>query len=353
MSNWMDSKPLGFVIVGSGMIAGVHAQAINAVEGARLVGVVSRSAERGAEFASRHGAEVVTATVEEMVARSDVDVVCVTTPSGAHLEPTLAAIAAGKHLVVEKPLEINVARIDTMLAAATAAGVQIMPIFQNRFSAGAIAVKQAVEAGRFGRMTLASCYVKWWRAETYYTGSPWKGTRQMDGGGATMNQAIHGVDLLQWLAGQPEQVMAMKTRRVHLGIEVEDTATAVVQFAGGALGTIEASTASWPGWALRIELCGENGAVRMEDGVITAWQFKDEQPEDEAMRQGEASQLGSGSSNPSGISTVGHELQIRDMVASIREGRAPKIAGREGRHAVALIEALYASADSGQRVAVG
>ena len=232
----MDSKPLGFAIVGSGMIAGVHAQAIKTVDGARLVGVVSRSLERGREFAAKHGAVVVTATVEEMVAREDVDVVCVTTPSGAHLEPTLAAIAAGKQLVVEKPLEISLARIDAMLDAAQKKGVEIMPIFQNRFSAGALAVKAAMDAGRFGRMTLASCYVKWWRDEAYYTGSPWKGTKKMDGGGATMNQAIHGVDLLQWLAGKPEEVMAMKTRRVHTGIEVEDTAVAVVQFAGGALG---------------------------------------------------------------------------------------------------------------------
>ncbi len=352
LTRGMSSKPLGFAIVGSGMIAGVHAQAISAVDGARLVGVVSRSAERGAEFAARHGAEVVTPTVEEMVARPDVDVVCITTPSGAHLEPALAAIAAGKHLVVEKPLEITVARIDTMLAAAEKAGVLIMPIFQNRFSAGAIAVKAAVAAGRFGRMTLASCYVKWWRDETYYTGSPWKGTRQMDGGGATMNQAIHGVDLLQWLAGAPEQVTAMKTRRVHAGIEVEDTAAAVVQFAGGALGTIEASTAAWPGWSLRLELCGETGSVRIEDGVVTQWQFKNEAPGDAEIRKGGSAELGSGASNPSGISTAGHELQIGDLVAALREGRAPQIVGRDGRPAVALIEAMYKSSESGQTVAI-
>lgn len=349
----MDTKPLGFAIVGSGMIAGVHAQAINTVEGAHLVGVVSRSPERGREFAARHGAKVVTATIEEMVAKEEVDVVCVTTPSGAHLEPALAAIAAGKQLVVEKPLEISLERIDTMLNAAAKKGVVIMPIFQNRFSAGALAVKAAVDAGRFGRMTLASCYVKWWRDETYYTGSPWKGSRLMDGGGATMNQAIHGVDLLQWLAGEPKEVMAMKTRRVHTGIEVEDTAVAVVQFASGALGTIEASTAAWPGWSLRIELCGEQGSVRLEDGAITEWKFREEQPGDDVWQNGGPAELGSGASNPSGISTTGHEMQIREMVSAIRESRAPQIAGQEGRPAVALIEALYQSADTGKRIALG
>ena len=161
------------------MIAGVHAQAINAVKGARLVGVVSRSLERGRALADAHGAEIVTATVEEMAARSDVQVLCVTTPSGAHLEPALAAIKHGKHLVVEKPLEVSVKRVDEMLTAAEAINVRIMPIFQSRFSSGAKAVKAAIDAGRFGRMTLASCYVKWFREKTYYTGSSWKGTLKL------------------------------------------------------------------------------------------------------------------------------------------------------------------------------
>lgn len=349
----MDSKALGFAIVGSGMIAAVHARAINAVEGARLVGVVSRSTERGRALAEAHGAEVVTETVEEMAARSDVQVLCVTTPSGAHLEPALAAIKHGKHLVVEKPLEVSVARVDEMLAAAEAIKLRVMPIFQSRFSTGAQAVKAAIDAGRFGRMTLASCYVKWFREETYYTGSSWKGSLKLDGGGAVINQAIHGVDLLQWFAGLPEEVCAMKTRRVHVGIEAEDTAAAVLRFPGGALGTIEASTAAWPGWSQRIELCGEKGAIRLEDGVITEWQFKEEQPEDEVLRQGGGAELGSGASNPGGISIEGHVRQIQDMVDAINEGRPLKIRGPEGRNAIALIEALYASAETGRPVQVG
>ncbi|MCC5024065.1 MAG: Gfo/Idh/MocA family oxidoreductase [Candidatus Synoicihabitans palmerolidicus] len=226
----MSTQPLGFAIVGTGMIAGVHAQAINAVSGARLVGVVSRSAERGPAFAGTHGAEVITATVEEMVAREDVDVLCVTMPSGAHLEPALAAIRAGTHVVVEKPLEATTERADEIAAAAQAAGVRLAPIFQNRFSEGARTVKAAVEAGRLGRLAMAGCYVKWFRTEEYYQGSPWKGTLKMDGGGTVMNQAIHGVALLQWLAGLPEDVAAFTTRRVHTGIEAEETAVACCAF---------------------------------------------------------------------------------------------------------------------------
>jgi len=346
----MSTQPLGFAIVGTGMIAGVHAQAINAVAGARLVGVVSRSPDKGPAFAAQHGAAVVTATVEEMVARDDVHVLNVTTPSGAHLEPALAAIAAGRHVVVEKPLEATTARADQLLAAAAAAGVRVAPIFQNRFSQGARTVKAAIDAGRLGRLATAGCYVKWFRSEDYYRGSPWKGTLRLDGGGAVMNQAIHGVDLLQWFAGLPEEVCALKTRRVHTGIEAEDTAVAVMRLPGGAFGTIEATTAAWPGWALRIELCGENGSIRMEDGQITEWQFRDEQPGDEAIRAAGSAELGSGASNPAGISIEGHKRQIEDLVAAIRDDRPLTIDGPEARKAVALITALYASGDTGQPV---
>ena len=348
----MNSKPLGFAIVGTGMIAGVHARAINAVEGAKLVGVVSRDQARAQAFEEKHGGEVITATVAEMASREDVHVLCITTPSGAHLEPALAAIAGGKHVVIEKPLEVSVARVDEMLTAAAAADVRIMPIFQSRFSTGARTVKAALEAGRLGRMTLASCHVKWFREKTYYTGSPWKGTLKLDGGGAVMNQGIHGVDLLQWFAGLPTEVTAMKTRRVHTGIEAEDTAAAVLRFPDGALGTIEASTAAWPGWSLRIELCGERGSIRLEDGVITEWKFQEEVPDDERVRRGGSAELGSGASNPSGISIEGHVRQIEEMVAAIRESRPLTIQGPDGRNAVALIEALYASAESGRPVRV-
>ncbi len=348
----MTQRNLGFGIVGTGMIAGVHAQAIAAVEGARLVGVVSRSAERGGDFIAKHGGEVVAATVEELLAQPGIDVFCVTTPSGAHLEPALAAIAAGKHLVVEKPIEITTARVDELLDAAAKAGVRVAPIFQQRFSEGAQALKVAIEAGRFGRLTSAGCYVKWFREESYYTGSNWKGTVKFDGGGAVMNQGIHGVDLLQWLVGLPEEVMGYTTRRVHQGIEVEDTAVASLRFPDGALGTIEATTAAWPGWAMRIEICGENGSARLEDGVITEWKFRNES-EDDADSTGGDSALGSGAANPAGISIEGHRRQIADMVAAVSEDRPLAIDGPAARNAVALINALYASAASGRPERVG
>lgn len=352
MSASSASSPLGFGIVGLGMISHFHAQAIADVRGAKLVGIVSRDAAKAAEFAEKHRVPFRTSNRDELLARPDVHVVCVTTPSGAHLEPALAAIRAGKHVVIEKPIEITTQRADELLDAATKAGVRVAPIFQARFGDGARTVKRALEAGRFGRLVLASAYVKWHRAASYYTG--WKGTAQLDGGGALINQAIHAVDQLQWFAGMPAEVAAFKTRRVHTGIESEDTVAAVLRFANGALGAIEASTALWPGWSRRIELCGEHGSVVLEDDRLARWEFREAGPEDEKIgAANQANALGSGASNPSAISTEGHRRQLQDLVDALREGRAPALDGREGRKAVALVRAIYESAESGRPVKLG
>jgi UDP-N-acetyl-2-amino-2-deoxyglucuronate dehydrogenase len=346
------SSPLGFAIVGTGMIANYHAQAIAQTPGARLVGVVSRSSDKGPAFAAKHGIPVLTTTVEEMVARPDVHVLNVTTPSGAHLDPALTAVRAGKHVVVEKPLEITPARCDQIIAAAEKAGVKVAAIFQGRFGDGAQKVKAALDAGRLGRMVLASAYVKWHRTADYYK-TAWKGTWELDGGGALMNQAIHGVDLLQWFAGLPVEVSGRFARRVHTGIQADDTTVATLQFPDGALGAIEASTALWPGWSRRIELCGEHGSIALEDDTLVKWDFAKPEPGDEAIRNAKRDDaLGSGAGNPAGISIAGHLRQITDLVEAIRDNRPPAIGAREGRKAVALIHAIYESAKSGKAVRV-
>lgn len=346
----MSDSPLGFAIVGTGMIAGYHAQAIAETPGAKLVGVVSRSPDRGGPFATKYNIPVIAATVEEMVARPDVHVVTVTTPSGGHLDPALVAIRAGKHVIVEKPLEITPDRADQLIRAANQAGVKVAAIFQGRFGSGAQKVKAAIDAGRFGRLVLASAYIKWHRTTEYYK-TAWKGTWALDGGGALMNQAIHGVDLLQWFAGLPTEVFGRFTRRVHTAIQADDTTVATLQFPDGALGTIEATTAAWPGWSRRIELCGELGSICLEDDHITRWDFVKPEPGDDVIRNMPRNDaLGSGAGVPSGISLAGHLRQIGDLVAAIRENRAPAIDGREGRKAVALVHAIYESAKAGKPV---
>ena len=340
------SRPLGFGIIGIGMIAEFHAQALAHVSGARLVGVASRDLAKAQSFAQKQGAVFATADVAELASHPDVDVICITTPSGAHLEPALIAIRAGKHVVVEKPIEITLERTDQLLRAAREAGVKVAAIFQARLGSGAMAVKAAIDEGRFGRLVLASAYVKWSRTAAYYTG--WKGTLALDGGGAVINQAIHAIDLLQWFAGMPAEVFCFKTRRVHERIEAEDTASAALKFASGALGTIEASTAAFPGWQRRLEICGEHGSVVLENDEITHWDFRENRPGDEAMRvRNDSAELGSGASAPNAISFIGHQHQLQNLVDSIRNETPLTVDGHEARKTVAIVRALYDSADRG------
>ena len=338
-----SSPTLGFGIVGLGMVAEFHAQAIAALNGAKLVGVASRHTSKVSDFAAKHHVPFHTTDLAALLARPEVDIVCITTPSGAHLEPSLAAIRAGKHLVIEKPIEITLARTDEILRAAEAAGVRIAPIFQNRFGEGARSVKAGLDAGRLGRLVLTSTYVKWHRTAQYYT--PPRGHYANDGGGAVMAQAIHGLDLLQWFVGLPAEVFAWKTRRVHTGIEVEDTAVAALKFPGGALGAFEASTALWPGWSRRHELCGEHGSIVLEDDRIARWEFRELRPEDDTIRTSQSSTLGSGASIPSAISPEGHRRQLQDFVDAIRANRPHALDGCEGRKAVAFVCAIYDSAE--------
>lgn len=347
----MKETPIGFGIIGTGAIADFHAKAIAATAGAKLVGVFNRTESNARRFAATHRIDHVAASVAELVARDDIHAVCITTPSALHREPALQAIRAGKHVMIEKPIDATVEGTDEILAAAQRAGVWVGSIFQARFGEGARALKHALDSGRFGRLVLCSAYVKWNRVPEYYTG--WKGKLDEDGGGAVINQAIHAIDLLQWFAGMPSEVFAFSTRRVHTNIESEDTACASLRFANGALGCIEASTAIWPGWSRRIEICGENGSAAMDDDDIARWEFRDSQPQDAAIRAArESSAMGSGASAPMAIRFEGHLRQMQDFVAAIRERRPPSIDGREARKAVVLVRAIYDSAACGRVVRI-
>ncbi|MEO8062928.1 MAG: Gfo/Idh/MocA family oxidoreductase [Pseudomonadota bacterium] len=341
-------ETLGFGFIGAGAIANFHAQAVAASTGGRLVGVVSRRRVTAEAFAQLHEIGFAGDNVNELLKQPGLDAVCITTPSALHLEPALQAIRAGKHLMIEKPLDATVAGTDQILREAENAGVRVGSIFQARFGDAARALKAAVDAGRFGRMVLASCYVKWNRTAEYYNG--WKGKLSEDGGGALINQAIHGVDLLQWFAGMPVEVFAWTTQRVHK-IESEDTCVAALKFGSGAFGTLEASTALWPGFSRRIEICGENGSAVMEDDDIASWEFRVPQPGDEKLRATrESGSMGSGAAAPMAIKNEGHVRQIQDFIDGIREQRPFFIEGKEARKAVALVRAVYDSAATGKPV---
>jgi predicted dehydrogenase len=350
-----SSQPLGAVIVGCGMIARFHARALAEVPDTQLVGLASRSQVSARKMADELGGEVQLYTdLSAALARPDVHLVIITTPSGAHLEPAVAAAAAGKHVVVEKPLEITSARCDAIIAACDRAGVQLCTIFPSRFGDANAALKAAVAAGRFGRLTLGETTCKWWRSQAYYDEGGWKGTKALDGGGALMNQAIHNVDLLQWLMGPVTHISGFTAMLAHERIEVEDTAVACLRFANGALGVIQATTSVHPGLPKTIAIHGDRGTVVIEQDDVLRWDFHPETAEDQAIKERFAQKSGAsgGSSNPAVISHQGHARQLADFVRAIREGGKPLVDGREGHKAVAIIEAIYESARTGRTVAL-
>jgi predicted dehydrogenase len=341
-----------FGIIGCGMIAEYHTKAINELEGAAVVAAYSRNPENAAKIAALAGGCAVYDTLSGLLAHPRLDVVCVCTPSGAHLGPAVAAAQAGKHVVVEKPLEITLSRCDAIIAACERANVRLCTIFPSRFSPANQMLKSAIDAGRFGRLTLGDTSVKWWRTQSYYDSGGWRGTWTLDGGGALMNQAIHNIDLLYWLMGDVARVMAQSATLAHLRIEVEDTAVACVRFASGALGTIQAATSAYPGLLKRTEIHGDKGSARVEQDDITLWEFDQASTEDVAVRMSVESQTGhkAGASDPRGITHEGHRLQLLDFLRAIDEDRPALVDGREGRKSVEIIQAIYQSAQTGAAI---
>jgi predicted dehydrogenase len=336
--------PLRFALIGAGNIAKIYVQAFAAIPDAQVTVVCSRTQATGEALAATCGA-IWLPDYRAAVARPDVDVVVVATPSGSHGEVAVAAAQAGKHVLVEKPLEITLARADAIIEAAQQAGVVLACVFPLRFAAGVGHAKAAVEAGRLGRLTLADVYVKWYRPQSYYDRA-WRGTWESDGGGALMNQAIHSIDLVQWLAGPVSSVFGQTATLAHT-MQTEDTASAVLTFASGALGVIQGATSAWPGDPARVELHGDRGTIALEEGRIVVWKLADATPEEEAAMLGLEQVSGSGAADPMAIGFEKHRRQLVDMMEAIRTGRPPAIQGAEARAAVEIVRAIYRSAQAG------
>lgn len=348
-------SPIRFAIVGCGLIARFHARALAEIPNARLVSLVSRNPENARKLAAELDLTCHFAPdVKSAFSQTEIDAVIVCTPSGLHLDTALATAEAGKHVVVEKPLEITTERCDRIIEACDRNQVKLCTIFPSRFGDANCVLKQAVDAGRFGRLTLGETTCKWWRPQSYYDQSAWKGTRALDGGGALMNQAIHNVDLLLWMMGPVTQVAGFAATLAHEGIEVEDTAVACLRFASGALGMIQATTSVHPGLPKTIAIHGDHGSVVIEQDDILRWELTPETNEDIVTRQRFAQKSGAsgGASNPAAISHVGHARQLADFVDAILSDRDPAVDGREGRRAVEVIQAIYRSAETGRTVAL-
>jgi predicted dehydrogenase len=351
--NIMADK-FGIALIGCGMISEFQSKAINALPDARVVGFFDTVAElakkRATEFSGR-----AYSTVEELLADPQVHAVSICTPSGLHMEPAVQAARAGKHVMVEKPADVTTARVDAILGACREKGVTLGAIFPRRFQEPSRLLKKTIESGRFGRIVLGDVAIKWYRTQEYYDKGGWRGTWKFDGGGALMNQGIHGIDLLQWLMGGIQEVTALTATLAHERIEVEDTAVAGVRFGNGALGAIEGTTGSWPGSKIRLEIGGTNGNVIMEDDTFTTWRFQDEGPADEEIRRKfgpQENKAGAGAGDPRAISFEGHRVQFADFVRAIRTGSRPYCTGEDARAAVAVITSIYRSAREGRPVRV-
>lgn len=337
-------------IIGTGTIGRFHAEAIRAMSGGTLHSVYNHRLESAARLGEDFGVEAYS-NLSEFLADPELEMVTVATPSGAHLEPVLAALAAGKHVICEKPLEISTERIDRIMAAANSAGRTAAAILNRRFNPAMNAFKSACDQKRFGQVVSASCYIKWFRSQAYYDSADWRGTIALDGGGALMNQGIHSIDALLYLAGPVKAVQANTACLAHEGIEVEDTAVALLEFESGARGVIECSTCSWSkaGHPARIQICGTEGSVFLADETFETWDFLHEVPrdaeiKDHLMRGNEASL---GANDPKAIQFHQHQRNFEEVVQAIQQGREPTTSAAEARKSVALIEAIYESAASG------
>lgn len=343
MNKKKDKTSVGAAVVGLGR-GRAHIAALLRAEGAELLAVCDKNKEVAESIAAQHGCDAYT-ELDDLLKREDIDLVHVCTPSGLHTDMLLRIAEAGKHAITEKPLDITLARIDKAIEAFAARGLQLGCIFQVRLAPAIQEMKKAIDAGRLGKLVLGNAHVKWFRTQEYYDqNGGWRGTWEWDGGGSLMNQAVHTIDLLQWMMGPVESVVGHTQVRAHR-IETEDLGAAIVKFANGAVGTIVGTTAAYPGFGTNLEIFGSDGGFTMKDSLLTSWKVRGER-----MAEEEADMLnrfGYGKAAPPADTTF---EQIQDMVEAVRHNRPPLITGREGRDAVEIVLAIYESARTGKEI---
>lgn len=333
-------------LIGTGAISHKHAQAYRNI-GFEIAACTDINPESGRAFAAKYGGEFV-ASYEEVCHHPRVDFVDVCTFPNFRMQPLEICAQTGKHIQVQKPISTNVATARKMVETAEKAGIVLSVVSQHRFDDATIFLKQAIADGRLGKLLEADAFVKWWRSEEYYSRSI-KGSWAVEGGGALINQAIHQIDILQYLAGPVSVAFGMWQLGARHKIESEDVVTALVRYASGATGVLEASTAIWPGYTERIELHGTKGTAVISGDRLTTWDVIDDSGEPAPL----ASNVASGSSDPMAISLEPFERQFLDLAAAIREKRQPLCSGRDGLHALELVEAIYQSCRTGQPQQLG
>jgi predicted dehydrogenase len=335
-------------IIGAGNISDTHARAAASIPGVTVVAVCGTNPDKTQALASRAGATAYT-DFDRFLQHKPMEIVAIGSPSGVHAQEAIAAIRQGLHVLVEKPLDVTVERVERVEEEARRAGVKVGVFFQDRLKPDVVRTKRLIDAGRLGTPVLASGHVKWYRPPEYYSGSKWRGVKTLDGGGALMNQGIHTADLMLHLFGDVRSVTARAAARVHR-IEVEDTLVATLEFASGALGILEAATSIYPGYARRLELTGSEGTLILDHDRLAAIDLKTP-PSDERPTPPESGPAQSAAS-PVVSDATPHRRIFEDFLNALRTGGTPACDAREGRRSVALVEAIYRAAEEGRAVTV-
>ena len=341
-------KKFGFGIIGTGNIAKFHADCIEKIPNAILFWVLSKSQSRADQVAKNYKCPVFW-EMEKLLSHPEIDIICVCNESGLH-GATIAKIAkAGKHILCEKPLETTVEKIDRIAEVVKSTGIQLACVFQNRENPEYKKLKTFIESGSLGKILLCQLSINWYRPPTYYEGS-WRGTKALDGGAALINQGIHTIDLLLYLAGPVKRVSASMALLTHENIEVEDTAVAILEFENGARGVIQGSTSCWSstGHPAEIQICGSEGSAFLSDESFRVWDFKTINDQDDFVKNNlmQRAKVGLGANDPNAINNVGHLRNFENVIHALENDTTPLISGAEAIKSVQLICAIYESANN-------
>lgn len=339
------SEKLKFAIVGCGMIASYHAKALNEIDGAVLSGAFDADKDALQKFCLNFNIKAFE-SFDDVLKSDEVDAICICLPSGLHYEFAIKCAKHKKHIVIEKPIALNIEQCDEIISCAEENHIMVTVISQLRYTESVKHLKNAVEKNLFGKITLADISMKFYRDPEYYSSSKWKGTVKMDGGGALMNQGIHGIDLLQYIMGPVKSVQAISKTLFH-NIETEDTLVAILEYENGAVGTVQATTSVYPGYQRKISVCGTEGTVVLCEDKIESWDMKNKDFMPVISNDGLNMKTGS---RPDGMDFSLHKMQLNDFVECIKNNKKPFIDAYEGKKSVEIICAIYKSAKNGTKI---
>ena len=330
-------------LIGGGNITETHARAVRSIPGTEITAIFGSNPDKVERLCREHGGQPYM-DLEEFLAHRPMDMVVIGSPSGLHATQGIAAIQAGLHVLTEKPIDISTQRADQLIRAAEQRGVKLGVIFQDRLKPEICRLKEYLRSGVLGNPILADARVKWYRPPEYYANSRWRGTLALDGGGALINQGIHTVDLLLWLLGDVIRVQARTKTALHK-IEGEDTAVAILEFANGAVGLLQATTSIYPGYARKIEITGSEGTLILDNDRIVATDLRHKS----AMVHSDVSPASESASSPVVSDIRAHRAVLEDFIGTVQQNGTPVCDGRDGRRSLSVVEAIYRSARTSQQ----